>query len=330
MQEKTQYDENKVIIVGDGTVGSTYAHSLVTRDVADIIGIIDVNKGKAEGDAMDLMHALPYMNVPVKTVFSAGFEDCHDADIVAITANAPNAKFDAEFSRLTLLKNNVSMIKEIVEKVVESGFNGIFLVASNPVDVLSQVVMEVSGFPREKVIGTGTLIDTARLKRIIADQIQVDPRNIHGYILGEHGESSFAAWSNITIGSKAISRWVAKNPEYEMPSFDEIDERVRNIGFDIFHKKGATYYGIASALVRITTSILRNENSILPVSTYLQGEYGHEGVFIGVPAVINKQGVRETLNLYLNEDELLKLAKSVTLLKENFESISSEIKKEDK
>lgn len=319
-------DTKKVVIIGDGAVGSTYAYTLVNSDIADEIGIFDINRDKAVADSLDLLHSLTYSTVSAKKIYAATYSDCEDADLVVITANAPAATFDGEFDRLKLLKKNVAMIKEITENVMASGFDGIFLLASNPVDVMTRIVAEISGLPKHRVIGTGTLIDTSRMRSIVADYIQIDPRNIHGYVLGEHGNSSFTSWSNTTIGSLPITEWVKHNPQYGLASFEELDTRVRDIGFDIFKKKGATSFGIAGVLARITKAIFRDENGILPISAYLDGEYGEQNLYIGVPAVVNATGVRELVNIYLSEDEKEKFAKSAAILRENFDSIKDDLK----
>ena len=303
----------KVMVVGAGAVGSAYAHTLMMLDIADHIGLIDLNRDKAHADALDLLHALTYTPVAAKRIHAAGFEDCADADVVAITANAPAARLERE-DRLSLLAKNVGTIRSITEQVMASGFQGVFLVVSNPVDILARVVMDVSGVDPARVIGTGTLIETSRMRNTVADYVRIDPRNIHGYVLGEHGASAFTAWSNVTIGSLPIRQWLADNPQYGMAAFTELDQRVRDLGFDIFRSKGATTYGVAGGLARITTAVLRDENVILPVSTYLADAYGTTDLFIGVPAVVNGSGVRELVHLYLDDDERELFARSAELL----------------
>lgn len=310
----------KVAIVGDGAVGSTYAHTLVVNDLADEIAIIDLNKEKAFADSLDLLHALPYLTASPKKIYAADYADARDADIVVITANAPAATFDGELDRLKLLEKNVAMIKSITESVMDSGFNGIFLIASNPCDIITQLVAEVSGLPKNKVIGTGTLLETSRMRDLVAEAVKINPTNVHGYVMGEHGESSFTAWSTVAVGAKPI-----KEIENRLPKYTEMDQKIREVGFDIFTRKGNTSYGIAAVLARITRAILRNENVILPVSTYLNGEYGHQDVFIGTPAVINRDGVRELLEMPLSVDEMKAFAHSVAILKENFASIVDKI-----
>ncbi len=313
----------KVMIVGDGAVGSAYAHSLVTLDIADEIGIIDLNRAKAHADALDLRHAVPYTPVAAKKIYAADYADCADADIVAITANAPTALLAGTLDRLSLLEKNVSMMTAITRSVMESGFDGVILVVSNPVDVLTRVVAAVSGLPTSRVIGTGTIVETSRMRTIIADYIDVHPANVHGYVLGEHGESAFTAWSNVTIGSLPIRAWMEHNAgTYGIAPFDELDRRVREIGFDIFRGKGNTSFGVAGGLARITTAVLRDENVILPVSAHVDGGgYGVHDLYIGVPVVVGRAGVRELVHLYLDDDESAKLARSAEILQASFDSV---------
>ncbi len=315
----------KVAIIGAGAVGMTYANTLVAADLIDEIAIIDINKERTEANAWDLRHSLPYLKSSAKQIYSADYETCQNADIVVITANARAATFDGDMDRLKLLEANVSMIKSITERVMASGFNGVFLVASNPVDVISQVIAEVSGLPKGQVIGTGTLLETARLRDMIAEEVVVDPKNIHGYVLGEHGNSSFAAWSNLSIGSLPLTKWLERHPESKLADFDYFDNRVREIGFDIFNGKGNTSYGIASVLARLTVAITRNEQALLPVSAYMTGHYGIKDVYIGAPCVIGKNGVREIFEVELSEKEAAAYKKSAAILKENFSSIKHQI-----
>jgi L-lactate dehydrogenase len=323
--ETSSSNTSKVIIVGGGAVGSAYANALIMQDIADDIGIIDLNRERATADALDLSHSLTYSPVSTKRVYSAEYHMCHDADIVAICANAPTAQFDADASRMDLLEANFKMVKSITEQIMASGFKGIILVVTNPVDVISRVIAELSGLPTQQVIGTGTLIETARMRTIVAEYIAIDPRNIHGYVLGEHGDSGFTAWSNVHIGTMPLERWLENNPQYGMAAVQDMDERIRRVGFDIYRAKGATTFGIAGALARITRAILRNENVILPISTAIDHRYGKPGVFAGVPAVINRGGVRELVHLFLDDDERQLLGASVAILDEAYLSLGSRI-----
>lgn len=261
---------------------------------------------------MDLAHGVPFS--PGKIEIKAGeYEDCKNADIVVITAGVPQ-KQGGE-TRLELAKTNTKVMKEITESVVQSGFNGIFIVASNPVDLMSHVVQKVSGFPTSKVIGTGTLLDTARLRYILGQRLNVTSKNIHAYIMGEHGDSSFVPWSHTYVGCKKLTK-LYKAKGMGMDYLESIHKEVVNSAYEIIEKKKATYYGIGVALTRLIDAILDDENAILPVSTYQNGEYGHKDIYIGVPAVINRKGVRELLEMNITEEEQAKFDKSAIILKE--------------
>ena len=242
---------------------------------------------------MDLAHGVPFS--PGKIEIKAGdYEDCGDADIVVITAGVPQ-KQGGE-TRLELAKTNAKIMKEITENVVKSGFDGIFIIASNPVDLMSYVVQKVSGFPREKVIGSGTLLDTARLRYIISQKLKVTSKNVHAYIMGEHGDSSFVPWSQCNVGCKNLTE-MYKEHGYSAADLERVHKEVVDAAYEIIEKKKATYYGIGIALSRLVAAILNNENVILTVSTLQQGEYGVNDIYIGVPAIIDATGVREIVEL---------------------------------
>lgn len=304
-------DKRKVALVGTGFVGMSMAYSIVNRGGINELVLIDINKEKNLGEAMDLSHGIPFS--PGKINIKAGeYEDCRDADIVVITAGLPQKPGE---TRLELAKSNTKIMKEITQSVVNSGFKGIFVIASNPVDLMSYVVQKVSGFPKEKVIGSGTLLDTARLRYIVGEKIEVSSKNIHAYIMGEHGDSSFVPWTHCYVGGKKILD-IYKEKGKDLSELDQIHKEVVNAAYEIINRKRATYYGIGIALTRLVSSILDDENAILPVSTMQQGEYGHEGIFIGVPAVINGNGVREILKLQLTSEEQQKFDDSASTLKE--------------
>ena len=233
-----------------------------------------------------------------------------DADIVVITAGA-NQKPGQ--TRLELLKINAKIIKEITENVVKSGFDGIFVIATNPVDLMTYVVEKVSKFPTSKVIGSGTVLDTCRLRYIIGDKLQISPKNVHAYIMGEHGDSSFAVWSHSYVGCKPMID-VIKERNLDQTFLDSVYKEVQQEAYEIINKKKATYYGIGLSLTKIVKTILDNENEIITVSTYIDGNYGHSGLFIGVPAVITNKGVREILNINLSEEEQNKFDNSFNIL----------------
>lgn len=305
-------NKSKIIVVGDGAVGSSYAFSLTIQGIGREIGIIDLNEKKAEGDAMDLSDALAF--TAPKKIYKANYEDCSDASIVVITAGIPQKPGE---TRLQLVDKNLKVFKDIVGKVVSSGFNGIFLVATNPVDILTYATWKFSGFPRNKVIGSGTVLDSSRFRKEIAELTNVDARSVHAYIMGEHGDTEFPVWSHANIGGLPINEWVNQHD-------NDVDEsvllnsfnKVRNAAYEIIYRKGATYYGIAVALARITKAILNDENSIFSVSAYLDGEYGSKDVYIGVPAVLNADGIHKVLEIPLTDTEKERMQESVNTLKE--------------
>lgn len=302
--------KNKIVLIGDGAVGSSYAFALTLLGVGRELGIIDVNKNKAEGDAMDLSDALSF--TAPKDIYAANYDDCKDADIVVITAGLPQKPGE---TRLDLVEKNLKILKEIVTSVVSSGFNGIFVVASNPVDILTYATWKYSGFNANRVIGTGTMLDSSRLRKEIAELSKVDPRSVHAYIMGEHGDSEFAVWSHANIGGLPIDEWVKHNKVDESSLLSSFN-KVRDAAYEIINKKGATFYGIAAAMANLTKAILNNENSIYSVSAYLRGEYGHEEIYVGVPAIINANGVKTVLEIPLTDNEQERMDESVQILKD--------------
>ncbi|KAB2336642.1 L-lactate dehydrogenase [Cytobacillus depressus] len=308
---------NRVAIIGTGFVGSSYAYALVNQAIVEEVVLIDMNREKAEGEAMDLNHGKLYSHSPTQ-VWQGEYSDCKDADIVCITAGVSQSE---EVTRLTVVEKNTKIVKAIVEQVMNSGFNGIFLIASNPVDIITYATWKFSGLPKERVIGSGTMLDTARYLFMLGEYFNVDSRNINGYIIGEHGDSQIAALSTATIGGKSIIDIVNSNRKYSIEDLEEIAVNVRDAANHVAIRKGATYYGIGMCLARLTKAIFKNENVILPVSAYLDGEYGFNDVYVGVPAVINRQGLRNIVEMNLNMDEKEKLTTSVTILKNTMEPV---------
>ena len=304
--------KGKVVLVGTGFVGMSMAYSMLNQGGINELILIDINKDKTIGEEMDLAHGLPY--APQKMVIKAGdYPDCKDAQVIVITAGIAQKPGQ---TRLELAETNTKIMKDITESIMASGFDGIIVVASNPVDLMAYVVSEVSGLPRGRVIGSGTVLDTARLRYLMADYFKISSKNIHAYIMGEHGDSSFVPWEHAYIGCKKVKD-VMKDNHHPMEDLEKIHKGVVNAAYEIIEKKKATYYGIGMALNRLVKAILNNENSILTVSTYLKdGEYGQDDIYIGVPAVINSNGVRELVNLDLNEEEQAKLDNSCKIIKE--------------
>ncbi len=311
--------KRKVILVGTGFVGMSMAYALLNQGNASGVNelvLIDVLKDKAEGEAMDLCHGLPCSPSHMK-IKSGEYSECKDADIVVITAGLSQKPGQ---TRLELSNANAKIMKNITEQVIASGFKGIFLVASNPVDLMTKVVQEVSQFPTRKVIGSGTALDTCRLRYLVGDYLNVSNKNVHAYIMGEHGDSSFVPWDHAYVGCKKIKD-IIKDAKKDLSVLDKIYVEVRDAAYEIIEKKKATYYGIGLGLAKIVKTILNNTNEILTVSAYLNGEYGHKDIYIGVPAIINSNGARELLELELNPEDQKKLDESCKILTENMNSI---------
>lgn len=303
--------KGKVALVGTGFVGMSMAYSMLNRGGVNELILIDIDKDKTVGEEMDLSHGLPF--APQKMVIKAGdYEDCKDAQVVVITAGIAQKPGQ---TRLELVETNTKIMKDITKNIMKSGFNGIIIVASNPVDLMTYVVSKVSGLPKNQVFGSGTVLDTARLRYIISDYLKVSSKNIHAYIMGEHGDSSFVPWDHAYVGCKRIKD-VMKDGNHPMEDLNKIHQNVVNAAYEIIEKKKATYYGIGMSLSKIVKSVLDNDNSILTVSTYLKdGQYGQDDIFIGVPAIINSNGVRELLELELNDEEQEKLNNSCKIIK---------------
>ncbi|MFD2671669.1 L-lactate dehydrogenase [Marinicrinis sediminis] len=302
---------DRVVVIGMGFVGSSYAFGLLNQGIAEELVLIDLNKEKAEGDAMDLNHGLPFTSSRTK-IWYGDYADCKDADLVVICAGANQKPGE---TRLDLVEKNKKIFKGIVGEVMGSGFDGIFIVATNPVDILTYATWKFSGLPRERVIGSGTILDTARFRFLLGEYFQVDARNVHAYIIGEHGDTELPVWSHADIGGRNVFDLADKNQEWNREQLEDIFVNVRDAAYHIINKKGATYYGIALGLVRLTKAILQNENSILTVSAYLDGHYGHEDVYIGVPAIVHRGGIRKVVELYLNDKEQEQFAHSVNVLR---------------
>ena len=303
--------KGKVVLVGTGFVGMSMAYSMLNRGGIEELILIDIDKNKTIGEEMDLSHGLPY--APQKMVIKAGdYDECRDAQIVVITAGLAQKPGQ---TRLELAEANAKIVKGITQSIMASGFNGIIIVASNPVDLMAYVVYKVSGLPKNQVIGSGTVLDTARLRYLIGDYLKVSSKNIHAYIMGEHGDSSFVPWQHCYVGCKKVTD-VMKDNNHPMDDLQKIHEGVVNAAYEIIEKKKATYYGIGMALNRLVRAVMDDENSILTVSTYLDNQYGENDVYIGVPAIINRKGVRELIELELTEEEQEKLDKSCEIMKQ--------------
>lgn len=309
-------DSKKVAIVGVGMVGASFAYSLLNQNICDELCLIDINEERVKGESADLNHGLPFAPSSMK-IYDGNYSDCSDMDLVVICAGAPQK--DGE-TRRDLLQKNYKVFKAIVSGIIESGFNGVFLVAGNPVDVMTKVVYDLSGFPSGRVLGSGTSLDSARLRYMISDYFKINPRNIHAYVMGEHGDSEFVAWSRAMLSSVPLSELEGRSCEIKT-DLQKIEEDVRMSAYEIIKAKGATYYGIGMVLARLTRAILNDENSIFTVSAYLKGEYGEKGLYIGVPAVVNRNGVREIIQIELSEQEKQKLNNSCEIIREMINEI---------
>jgi len=294
---------NKVVIIGCGNVGMSYAYSLLNqRSYVHELVLIDINCEKALGEAMDLNHGLSF--APSKIDIKAGnYSDCRDAKIVVIAAGANQ---EVGETRMDLIYKNNTIFKSIVEQVMQSGFRGIFMIATNPVDVMTYVTWKYSKLDNSRVIGTGTTLDSSRLRYEIGKELNISPKNVHAYVLGEHGDTEFVPWSNATIGLTDIGEFIT--PETR----ERIEDKVRNVAYDIIKKKGNTSYGIGMSMARITNAILGNENSILTVSSYDK----ENDVFVGGPTIINQNGVNKRLFIPLTNEEEDKLSHSIKTLKD--------------
>lgn len=308
---------NRVVLIGTGLVGSSYAFAMLNQGVAEELVLIDLNKEKSEGDAMDLNHGVPFAPSTTKIWFG-DYSDCRMADIVVICAGANQKPGE---TRLDLVEKNTRIFKGIVEQIMENGFGGIIIVATNPVDILTYAAWKFSGLPKDRVIGSGTILDTARFRFLLGQYFNIDSRNVHAYIIGEHGDTELPLWSHADIAGRPLSDWVKTSESYLKKDLEEIFLNVRDAAYHIIERKGATYYGIAMGLVRLTKAILQNENSVLTVSSYLNGEYGHEGLYIGVPSIVNRGGVRGIIELDLDEDEKQKFDHSVSVLKNALKTV---------
>ena len=307
----------KVVLIGDGSVGSSYAFAMVTQSVADEFVIIDIATDKVNADVQDLNHGKAHCPSPVN--ISAGtYSDCKDADLVVITAGAPQKPGE---TRLQLVEKNAKIMKDIVKSVMDSGFDGYFLIAANPVDILTRFIKEYTGLPAERVIGSGTVLDSARLQYLISREFDVAPASVNASIIGEHGDSELAVWSQANIAGMPVFEALKEKTGSEAKA-EEIYVNTRDAAYEIIQAKGSTYYGIALALMRISKAILNNENNVLNVSTQLTGQYGgYRDVYVGVPTLVNQDGAVKIYELPLDEKEKALFDQSVKTLEDIYNSI---------
>lgn len=312
---------SKVVIVGAGMVGSSTAYSLIVQGICAEVVLIDRNYERAVGEALDLKHGIEFLNRNVH-IKAGSYEDCKDADIVVITASVPMNNIS---SRLELLESNIGVMKDVVDGVMASGFDGHFIVVSNPVDIMSYCVWKHSGLPSKQVMGTGTSLETARLKTIIGDIVKLDPRSVTAYVIGEHGESMTVPWSHVQVGGKLFINAIEDDPErFKEVDLEQIVEDTSKVGFEVYNRKGSTQYGIASATAGIIKSILHDERRMISVSAYLDGAYGESDVYCGVPVILGKEGIIEIAEYHLNDEEKEKFHGSVEAIKKHTASLFDE------
>ncbi len=311
-------DLKKIAVIGTGFVGMSFAYALLNSGECDQLVLIDINKEKANGEAMDLNHGLPFAKRNM-LIYSGNYYDCQDADIVVIAAGVNQKKGE---DRISLLNRNLEVFRSIIEPVTKSGFNGIFLVATNPVDIMTKITLELSGFDSARVIGSGTTLDTARLRYLLGNYFSIDPRNVHAYVIGEHGDSEIIPWSQAFITTKSIYDVIEYSKgKFSFSDLNEISKSVTTAAQKIIEAKNATYYGIGMALVRIVRAIFGDEKSALTVSVMLNGEYGINDVYAGLPSIIGRQGIEGKIILDLKENERSAFINSCNFLKRTAEQI---------
>ena len=304
-------NRRKAVMIGAGFVGSSAVYALMLKGIFTEIVIIDANTAKAEGEAMDISHGLPYAHPA--DIHAGTYEECSDAYIIIITAGAAQKPGE---TRLDLIKKNSAIMRSIIGEIKKTDFEGILLIVANPVDVLTHVALKESGYPESRVLGSGTVLDTARFKYELSKHLSVDARNVHGVIIGEHGDSELPVWSITNIAGIPINDFCAiRGHKSHEAGMKKIYESVRDSAYRIIERKGATYYGVATAIARICEVIVKDEHTMLPVSVELHGEYGLEGLCLSVPAIVGQNGVEKILELTLNYEEKQKLLTSGRTLK---------------
>lgn len=313
------FKDSKVAIIGAGNVGATTAYSIINQGLCEEVVLIDVNKDKAYAEALDMAHSVYFMNRNIK-IYAGDYKDCSDADVVIITASAPMPK--DSHSRLEMLAPSMNIMKSIVTSVMDSGFDGIILVISNPVDIMTYYAWKISGLPYRQVIGSGTNLDSARLCCELAKLYDLDAKSVSAFVCGEHGDSEFVVWNSATIGGKKIDDVFSDNaPRTGNTTKPGLLKMTSQAGWEIFNRKGNTCYGIAASATSIVKSILFNENQIYPVTVNVDGAYGLNGVFLSVPTIIDKTGAKEIVEIKLQPDEEEALKNSAHVLQSFYKEL---------
>ena len=307
----------KIAVVGAGFVGTTFAYSLLIHGLASQIVIMDINQEKAEGEVMDLNHGMPFA-YPAR-IWAGDYSDCRDADIVVVAVDKGQK---IQQSRLELAEGNFQVLKQIIPSITRYNSEGILLVVTNPLDVMTYVAWKLSGFPKNRVIGSGTILDTARLRYLLGEHLQVDPRNVHAYIIGEHGDSEVPVWSLANVAGIRLKEYcpICKVP-YSPDDLNDLFLKVKNAGYEIMKRKGRTNYGVALGLTKIVESIIRDENAISTVSCFLEDYHAVSDVCLSVPVILNRTGVKEIIKLPLDDEEITAFQKSAATVKKVVHSL---------
>ncbi|MGN0466021.1 MAG: L-lactate dehydrogenase [Lachnospiraceae bacterium] len=296
----------KAAIIGCGFVGSASAFSLIGKGLFSELVLVDANKEKAEGEAMDLSHGRPYV-APVK-IYAGDYDDIADCGLIIITAGANQKPGE---TRLDLVHKNVAIFKSIIPEITKRNFEGILMIVANPVDILTYVALKLSGYPKERVFGSGTVLDSARFRYLLGEHLQVDSKSVHAVIIGEHGDSELAVWSGANVAGIQVNDFCELRGHYaHEESMERIYQTVRDSAYEIIKRKGATYYGVAMAVGRIAEAVMKNSHSVLPVTSLLEGQYGIDDVCISVPTIVSKNGAEQILEIPLSDEELGKLQAS--------------------
>ncbi len=314
---KEEMQASRVAIVGVGNVGATFAYTLLLSGLATEIVLIDVNRERAEGEAMDLVHGVPF--APPARVWAGTYDDCAGAAVTVITAGAAQRPGE---TRLELSRRNTSIFRQIVPSVARANPDGVIIVATNPVDVLTYETWRLSGLPPERVMGSGTILDTARFRYLLSEYFTVDPRSVHAYIIGEHGDSEVPVWSLANIAGMRLPEFcAAQGRAYDPAAMQEIFRQTRDAAYEIIERKGATYYAIGAGMQRLVEAIVRDQRTVLSVSSRIQGYYGIDDVAFSLPTVVDRRGVVEPLRLELDERELEGLRRSAAILQETIRDV---------
>ncbi len=307
----------KAAVIGCGFVGASIAYALMQQGTFSELVLLDANKAKAEGEAMDISHGVPFAHA--MEIYAGSYEDIRDASVIIITAGANQKPGE---TRLDLVQKNAAIMKSVIGEIKRAGCEGILLVVSNPVDILTQIALKESGFPKERVIGSGTVLDTARLKYLLSQKLDVDSRNVHAFIVGEHGDSELAVWSCANVYGIGLKEFAGlRGFDTFDREMDEIYHAVRDSAYEIIERKGATYYGIGMSAARIAEAIVRDSHTVMPVSVSLNGEYGLSGLCLSIPAVVGKVGAEQILEIGFSREEMDRLEKSANELKSVLEQV---------